>query len=48
MKKMRILVSVICLAALLCGLLGGCGNNSQSNGPVDGDLAARKPLFQSH
>ena len=25
MKKMKILVSLICLAALLCGLLAGCG-----------------------
>ena len=41
MKKMRILVSLICLAALLCGLLAGCGKEGQSNGPVDGDLDAK-------
>ena len=38
MKKMRILVSLVCLAALLCGLLGGCGNASQSGGVVSGDV----------
>ena len=26
MKKMKILVSLICLAALLCGMLAGCNH----------------------
>lgn len=41
MKKMRILVSLICLAALLCGLLAGCNNGTQSGGPVNGDIDAK-------
>ena len=41
MKTMKTLVSLICLAALLCGLLGGCGKDPQTNGPVDGDLDAK-------
>jgi ABC-type glycerol-3-phosphate transport system substrate-binding protein len=41
MKKMRILLSLICLAALLCGLLAGCGEGPQPTGPVDGDLDAK-------
>ena len=41
MKKMRILVSLICLAALLCGLLAGCGDDPQASGNVGGDLASK-------
>ena len=41
MKKMRILVSLIYLVALVCGMLAGCGTDTPSNGPVDGDLAAK-------
>ena len=41
MKKMRILVSLLYLIALLCGMLAGCGNDPQPNGSVDGDLAAK-------
>ena len=32
MKKMRILVSLLCVAALLCGLLAGCGKDPQPTG----------------
>ena len=39
MKKMRILVSLICVAALLCGLLAGCGKDPQPTGTVaEGDV----------
>ena len=38
---MRILLSLICLAALLCGLLAGCGEGPQPTGPVAGDLDAK-------
>ena len=41
MKKMKVLVSLLCLAALLCGLLAGCGEDPQPTGSVDGDLAAK-------
>ena len=32
MKKMKTLISLICLAALLCGMLGGCGKDPQPTG----------------
>ena len=41
MKKMKILVSLICLAALLCGMLAGCGEGPQPGGPVDGEIDAK-------
>ena len=41
MKKMTVLVSLICLAALLCGLLAGCGGDSNPTGAVGGDLDAK-------
>ena len=45
MKKMRILVSLICVAALLCGLLAGCGKDPQPTdgtvGEGDVDIAAK-------
>ena len=47
MKKMRIVVSLICLAALLCGLLAGCGKDPQptetagsDNVDIDAKIAA--------
>ena len=45
MKKMRILVSLLCVAALLCGLLAGCGKDPQPTdgtvGEGDVDIAAK-------
>ena len=37
MKKMRILVALIYLVALLCSLLVGCGGETQPTGTVGGD-----------